>query len=203
MSVEFVACQGPHGSRPSSTSTSARRHRHDDWCSKMEAMKPPALCLPCLPLLGPMHYDPCALYWVRRCRKSCHGRRSSAVADRFWSSSHRKSEFFEVDFWSPISFFGSISTPMDFDIISTQNLMLFPLVVSKREGSPVQHMLRRLKHWVQNLNFFCPLQDFVLILRTSYDGRSRKKTIDSWFFWEKKTMCLLGEMHLLPHAWRD
>jgi hypothetical protein len=51
---------------------------------KMDAIKPPTLYLPRRTLLKPMHYDYCAIYWVPRCEGSCHGRRRSAVADRFW-----------------------------------------------------------------------------------------------------------------------
>ena len=38
---------------------------------KMDAMKPPTLCLPRRTLLGPMHYDSCAIYWVPRCVRCC------------------------------------------------------------------------------------------------------------------------------------
>ena len=84
----------PHGSRPSLTSRSTpttTRPTTDHCCSKMEAIMMPALWMPRLTLLGPMHYDPCALYWVPRCRgRAMVGRAHSVVvAHRFWSSSQR------------------------------------------------------------------------------------------------------------------
>ena len=75
------------------------------WMLTPTTTQPLLLCLPLITLLGPPCNNPCALFWVPRCRESCHGQQSSAVADRFWSSSQQKSEIFEVDFWSPIWYY--------------------------------------------------------------------------------------------------
>ena len=63
VSVKVAVRPPPHGSRAFIMSTT-----HINTCSKIIAKKPPVLCLPRHTLLEPMHYDPCALYWVPRCR---------------------------------------------------------------------------------------------------------------------------------------
>ena len=87
-SVKVAVRPPPHGSRVSIMSTA-----HVNTCSKIIAKKPPVLCLPRHTLLEPMHYDPCALHWVLRCRGGAMVGRAQRWRIRFDRRHNKKVSF--------------------------------------------------------------------------------------------------------------